>query len=325
MLGERAKQHKGSVDEFNLDLLEDGAAADDYESDYLTTDEEATNDGTSDKEKIEVILKRMDKNKDDYIEWDEITMWIFKALHVVDVHDLAEDDFEEMDTDKDKKVSWDEYIKYEFEDAKGWDANKDGKVDNTETYIFNKEFSRLSTRFYVAADLGGWSRLKPTTSLTLEQYKKFVNPFKVEKFLQNFKMRALKLVDHDNDGYITKQEFDNDWAKKPDDLDEVIKKESERGLHDNGHLYKFLRDERILFHALDFNGDDKISGMELVMWLSPTNVILTRDEVDTFFELAGKKAKHDKKLSFSEIRDIADHWFDHTAIVRDSYFHHNEL
>jgi len=331
LLKERQEKHKGGAEALNQAMFEDGDYYDDYDEnwDYDNEEEEGFNpdhdprdDGSDHDHKARTVLQKMDKDKDGSVSHEELMFWVFRAFHVVDVHDLAEDDFKSMDKDSDGKLAWDEYVTYFYEGAKSFKE----KADNTESYIYNREFNRVSNRFYTAAELSGWSKLKPTTSLNLAQYKHFMNPFKVKTFLEKFKTMALKTVDADKDGAISREEFDADWVSKPSDYDAVHKDEQANNLSENYELYHFLRDESRLFHNCDINQNGKLEKEELSFWLSPNLVQLARDEVELLYELCGHDTVKDGlKLSFDEIMKISESWIDQTSIVRDSYFHHNEL
>ena len=173
----------------------------DYDEDEesFNPDHDPRDDGSDHHHKAETVLKKMDSDKDGKISQEELMIWVFRAFHVVDVHDLAEDDFKTMDKNSDQKLTWDEYVTYGrrgngvtcvscinfsiwvfkcfcqfYEGSHSALDGKDKNVDNTDSYIYNREFHRVSSRFFTAAGLGGWSKLKPTTSLTLEQYKHFM-------------------------------------------------------------------------------------------------------------------------------------------------------
>ena len=98
---------------------------------------------------------------------------------------------------------------------------------------------------------------------------------------------ALKTVDKDADGAITREEFDADWVSKPSDYDAVHKDEKANNLSENYELYHFLRDESRLFHNCDINQNGKLEKEELSFWLSPNLVQLARDEVELLYELCG--------------------------------------
>lgn len=336
MLHERQVKHAGGQEALNQALFEDGDYYDDYDEnwdydeneddDEFNPDHDPRDDGSDHHHKAETVLKKMDSDKDGTISQEELMIWVFRAFHVVDVHDLAEDDFKAMDKNADEKLSWDEYITYFYEGSHSALDSKDKNVDNTDSYIYNREFHRVSSRFFTAAGLGGWSKLKPTTSLTLEQYKHFMNPFKVKTFVEKFKTLVMKQVDKNSDNAICREEFDQDWVSKPTDLASVMEEEKASKLSENYELYHFLRDESRLFHNCDMDKNGKLEKFEITFWLSPNLVQLARDEVELLFELCG----HDKvvdgmKLEKAEVLKIAESWIDQTSIVRDSYFHHNEL
>lgn len=329
LLKDRQEKHNGGAEALNQALFEDGDYYDDYDENWDYDEEEGFNpdhdprdDGSDHEHKAKTVLQKMDKDKDGKVSHEELMFWVFRAFHVVDVHDLAEDDFKAMDENDDKKLTWDEYVTYFYEGAKSFKE----KADNTDSYIYNREFNRVSSRFFTAAGLGGWSKLKPTTALNLEQYKHFMNPFKVQSFVKKFKEMVMKIVDKNSDGAISREEFDSDWVSKPKDFEEVQKDEQANNLSENYELYHFLRDESRLFHNCDIDKNGKLEKEEITFWLSPNLVQLARDEVELLYELCGHdKVKDGLKLTFDEIMKISESWIDQTSIVRDSYFHHNEL
>lgn len=168
--------------------------------------------------------------------------------------------------------------------------------------------------------------VKDDTFLDIDQYKVFLDPFKTKKFSDSYKSRVLALVDSDKDGKISEKEFQMDWAKKPNNLDAVLKEEEGSKLSEDFELYQFLREQRQLWTECDLNKDGFLEGAEITLWLSPQNVMIASEEVELLFELVGNKhPKRDGELMFHEIIEVAQDWVDQTSIIRDGYFHHNEL
>jgi len=332
MLDSRIKGHKGDANDMNMHILEEGDVYGDYDEDYQWDEvEENDYDGTDADHKVREILKRMDKDKNQKISHEELLIWVFRAFHSVDVVDIAEEDFDEMDVNDDKKISWHEYLEFEFADLKGpgEDFDKNGKIDITEQYTFSKEANRLKSRFFLASNPSFFSfskEIKEDTTLTLDEFKVFMDPFKTKKFADAFKSRVLTLVDTDKDGRISEKEFQNDWAHKPTNLAEVLKEETESKLSEHFELYQFLREQRKLWNDFDINKNGFLEAQEITLWLSPQNAQIATEEVELLFELVGNKhPKRDGELMFHEIIEVAQDWVDQTSIIRDGYFHHKEL
>lgn len=67
----------------------------------------------------------MDSNSDKLIQFNELLMWTFRALHAIDVKEIGEDDFEMSDLDEDGFVEWNEFLENEFGD---WDHEDDTQI-----------------------------------------------------------------------------------------------------------------------------------------------------------------------------------------------------
>jgi len=209
------------------------------------------------------------------------------------------------------------------------DTDKDGTIEDIETYSFNKEANRIKSRFYLASNPAFFTfqkEVKNDTFLDLEQYKVFLDPFKTKKFSDNYRSRVLASVDTDKDGKISEKEFQLDWAVKPSNLEAVLIEEESSKLSEDFELYQFLREQRQLWSECDLDRNGKLEGLEITLWLSPQNVMIASEEVELLFELVGNKhPKRDGELMFHEIIEVAQDWVDQTSIIRDGYFHHKEL
>lgn len=333
MLDSRIKGHKGDENDLNMNILEEGDAYGDYDEDYQWDEVEETDDydGTDADHKVREILKRMDKDRNQKISHEELLIWVFRAFHSVDVVDIAEEDFEEMDKNDDKKVSWHEYLEFEFGEMSnpGEDFDKNGKIDTTEQFTYNKEANRLKSRFFLASNPSFFTLskdVKDDTTLTLDEFKVFMDPFKTKKFSDALRSKALTLVDTDRDGKISEKEYQMDWDHKPSNLAEVLKEEAESKLSEHFELYQFLREQRKFWNDFDINKNGYLEGQEITLWLSPQNAQISIEEVELLFELVGNKhPKRDGELMFHEIIEVAQDWVDQTSIIRDGYFHHKEL
>ena len=67
-----------------------------------------------------------------------------------------------------------------------------------------------------------------------------------------------------------------------------------------------------MFHNFfDVNNDGFLSGLDVILWLSPENSEMAFDETVALFKICD--TNHDERLDFQEILDESDMWVDSDA------------
>ncbi|XP_043272730.1 reticulocalbin-2 [Venturia canescens] len=196
------------------------------------------------KKRLEILLKKMDLNRDNYIERNELKAWILRSFSMLSTEE-SQDRLEDADTDEDGKVSWEEIV----QDTYGSDAEDLAAEDRLiadDKATFN------------LADLNNDGLLDK------EEFKAYTHPEETPRMYPLLLQQALEEKDTDKDGSISFQEFLGNRAKNEDKEWLIVEKD------------KFD-------HEHDKNQDGKLDSSEVLAWLVPSNDDLATDEVDHLF------------------------------------------
>lgn len=199
------------------------------------------------KRRLEILLTKMDRNKDRYIERNELKSWILRSFSMLSAEE-SQDRFEDADSNEDGKISWDEIL----QDTYGSDSEDlaiDDKLVNDDKMTFE------------AADSNG------DGYLTAEEFKAYTHPEETPKMFPLLLKQAIADKDTNNDGYIDFQEFLGNRAKGEDKEWLLVEKE------------KFD-------HEHDKDQDGRLDDGEILSWLVPSNDDIATDEVDHLFAAA---------------------------------------
>lgn len=193
------------------------------------------------KRRLAILVKKMDLNKDGFVDRHELKAWILRSFKSLAVEE-ASDRFEDCDEDGDHKVTWAEYLK----DTYGMDAD-DPSLDNNEIYEDAQDKLVSDDKdLFKAADIDG------DGLLILDEYLRFNNPEEHPDMLPILLKHALDDKDMNNDGKIDFQEFVGDSAREKDKEFLVIEKD------------KFDND-------FDKDQDGFLKGNEILSWMIPSS------------------------------------------------------
>jgi len=224
------------------------------------------------KEKLAVLLEKMDRNMDKSVDRKELYSWILRSFKSLSKED-SDDRFEDADGDEDGLVSWDEYKSEEFDFG-------DEELDLNDPEVADEWKLMEEDRFlFLAADTNGDGFLDKAEFLA------FSHPEEDDNMKPHVLEQVLKARDTNGDGSINFQEF--------------------LGSRGEGKDKEWLLTEKDRFDSeLDKNGDNLLSKEEILAWIIPSNEDIADEEVNHLF--AGADKDNDGNLSFEEILDNHD-------------------
>ncbi|XP_015519181.2 reticulocalbin-2 [Neodiprion pinetum] len=196
------------------------------------------------KERLGILLTKMDLNNDQYIERNELKAWILRSFSMLSTEE-SEDRLDDADANEDGRVSWDEIL----QDTYGSDPEdlaEDDKLIQDDKATFN------------AADLDG------DGYLDADEFKAYTHPEETARMFPLLLQQALDDKDTDKDGFISFQEFLGDRARGEDKEWLLVEKD------------KFD-------HDYDKNGDGRLDSEEILAWLVPSNEDIATQESDHLF------------------------------------------
>jgi len=302
--------------------------AEEFDEDILNWDEDEFDedwhpdelDEQTRSERFEKLIKRMDANKDNFIDKIELINWTLKALMSMDAREVGSD-FETADENGDGQISFDEYVKNIF----GIDDHDDifmgrkkikfiKKVnivllkismsesrleDNYELQDFNRQFHREHAR-WAAADVNN------NGQLDAKEYELFYNPSQESDFINVALAEAIPRVDTNNDGKIDENEYMNDFKTPWVGTDEWNSNEKET------------------FEDLDLDKSGFIdTDIEKTLWLFVDNGEISIDEADHLINVSDKD--EDDKLSHEEVLNAMQDFIDSDATEYGFQLRHDEL
>ncbi|MCL4110292.1 UNVERIFIED_CONTAM: hypothetical protein GTU68_006569 [Idotea baltica] len=221
------------------------------------------------KRRLEILLKKMDRNKDISIDQKELHSWILRSFRMLSEEE-SEERMEEVDEDEDGVVTWEEYISetYGIKDPEdiplleGTEREDEQKLLQEDRQLFNAADENLDGR------------------LNAKEFLAFSHPEEDPKMLPVILQQTLDDKDGDKDGIISFQEFIGDKGKD--------------------HDKEWLLSEKDKFdHEYDKDGDGVLTRNEILGWVVPSNEDIASDEVDHLF--ASSDDDGDGLLSFAEI------------------------
>jgi len=221
------------------------------------------------KEKLAILLKKMDLNGDKSIERQELYAWILRSFKSLSKEE-SDERFDDSDENEDGFVSWREYAAEEFDLD---DLEKDLTDPMYEEELQLMEEDRI---LFDAADINKDEKLDKTEFLA------FSHPEEDEKMKPLVINQVLKSRDTDKDGVLSFQEY-----------------LGERG---EGKDKEWLLTEKDRFDTeLDKNEDNLLSREEILGWIIPSNEDTAEEEVNHLF--AGADQDVNGLLTFQEIID----------------------
>jgi len=224
------------------------------------------------KEKLAVLLKKMDLNGDKSIERQELYAWILRSFKSLSKEE-SDERFDDSDENEDGFVSWKEYAAEEF------DLDELEKDTSDPMYEEELQLMEEDRILFDAADLDKDGKLDKTEFLA------FSHPEEDDSMKPLVIDQVLKSRDKDKDGVLSFQEY-----------------LGERG---EGKDKEWLLSEKDRFdQELDKNEDHHLSREEILGWIIPSNEDTAEEEVNHLF--AGADQDVNGLLSFQEIVDNHD-------------------
>ncbi|ODM95807.1 Reticulocalbin-2 [Orchesella cincta] len=223
------------------------------------------------KKRLQVLVERMDLNKDNIIERGELKAWIMRSFKLLSEEEASER-FEEIDENEDGQVTWPEYIEETY-----------GVSDESSAIpLQDLEEQRMLSddkALYNAADKNRDGHLDRKEILS------FTHPEEDPDMLPIIYQQTLKERDFNGDGLLDFKEYIGDRGKDKDK--EWLEGEKDR--FDNEY---------------DKNKDGLLDRHEILSWVVPSNEEIAEEEVTHLFAAADDD--HDDVLTYEEILDHHD-------------------
>lgn len=249
------------------------------------------------KEKLGLLVDKMDKNNDGIVTEEELTIWIH-YVQTKYIYDDTERQYEENDLNKDQKITWDEYKEHTY----GFLTAEEMKQEEEDGFSYQQMMSRDERRFKQAdRENKGY--------LSKDDLTAFLHPEEYDHMKEMVIIETIEDIDKDGDGKISLHEYIGDmWLEE-----------------DDGEEPEWVEEERKQFH--DFRDKDKsgfLEDEEVRNWILPSEYDHAEGEAKHLIESAD--TNQDGSLSKEEIlnnHDVfvgsqATDWGD--AIVRHDEF-----
>lgn len=287
--GSFAEQHKMSDKEvlFGDDMDED-------ELNQLSESEQ--------KERLKSLAeKKMDANKDGYVDRSELEAWALKSMTDYETHESKEE-FISADIDEDEHLTWREFL----DETYGVDFNEDDEeLVNPADEDWNS-FANLFRRekeMFAAADGNSDGKLD------MQEFLAFKHPNQQPKTGDLLIKHTLEQSDTNGNGQI--------------ELDEVMN-EYHKGAGEEDPDWAIYEKERFTYE-LDVNKDGALTGQEILHWVTVNNKEASEDEAT---HLIGEcDVDGDDKLSIDEIVNNHLIWIESEATDFGAHLlkNHDEL
>ncbi|XP_014256660.1 reticulocalbin-2 [Cimex lectularius] len=216
------------------------------------------------KRRLKILLVKMDLNKDNFIDRNELRAWILRSFKMLSEEE-SNDRFEDADENNDGKVSWEEYKS----DVYGSDEDLEHELNSEEQTLLKHD-----QVMFKAADKNNDGFLER------HEFVPFSHPEESPEMLPLILQNTLEEKDTNKDGEIDFQEFVG----------------SKGEMHDK----QWLLSEKEKFDSeYDKDKDGKLGPNEILSWVVPSNSEIAEEEVEHLF--ASSDDDHDNLLSFEEV------------------------
>jgi len=237
------------------------------------------------------VTTKMDTNKDNFVDKDELMAYTKKAMAAMHVRELKEE-FANLDSDKDGEITYKEFSTEMYGDEE--QNNNDLSAEEKEHH---QQMVESDKKLFGAADKNGDGKLSESELQT------FRYPTTSEETKKVSLEKTLSEHDTNKNGAIDVEEYINHLKKDTEDDDEAswIPYEQE----------KFKTD-------LDTDKDGVLKGDEILKWSGPMNADdQAKGEVEHLIKECD--VDHDGKLTLEEILDNHQIWL-HTEAT--NFGHH---
>ncbi|XP_029378050.1 reticulocalbin-2 [Echeneis naucrates] len=225
------------------------------------------------RKKMTEIVKKIDKNADNLLNMEEISVWIQHVYRKYALDD-AEERFPEFDTDKDGVVTWEEYNMVTHDQLFSFDDNTVFEDPEQESL---RQLHLKERRRFDFANVDG----RPGLNVT--EFLAFTHPSEVDHMADFAIEDVLTEYDTDKDGFISLREFIGDVRGDDDSPSQWEVEETVRfkDLYDQDKDGKLNREEQLrwvapnsygsareealhLIKEMDSDGDGKLSEVEIL-------------------------------------------------------------
>lgn len=217
------------------------------------------------KQRLQVIVEKMDKSRDGFVDKKELTAWVLRSFHMMSEQE-ADERFEQSDRNKDTQVAWSEYAI----DTYGVHG------EHEQEYPQDQKMMRDDKVLFHVSDLNG------DGFLDKKEFQAFSHPEDFDYTATVLYERTLIEKDINRDGKITFNEFILPDGKDRDQEWMITEKD------------RFDQD-------FDKNGDGYMDKEETILWLQPNNWDTATIEAEHLIEKSDDNK--DGKLSVKEILD----------------------
>ncbi|ESN99878.1 hypothetical protein HELRODRAFT_185810 [Helobdella robusta] len=231
------------------------------------------------KEKLKLIVEKIDTDKDGYVDKAELTTWIEHAEQVYIKMNINKQwkDYQRTD-DSNIKLSWKQYKERMY-------GSEDAVPDVMGLPNDYREMLRKDERRWKRADVDG------DGELSKDEFKAFIHPEEFQHTADLAGIETMEDVDKNKDGKVTIEEYIGDLWPRSTEEDEDDEEEPD-----------WVRKERTYFaEHRDQNKDGFMDLEEVQEWISPKDFNNAAVESEHLINEADQD--QDGKLTMSEILD----------------------
>jgi len=228
------------------------------------------------KQRLGVLLEKMDKDGDKRISREELKQWILRSFRLLSKEE-SDERWDEVNDNDDDKITWAEY-KAETYGNKDDDSDDEDDLSAADKAEEDKLMSE-DKNLFTAADRDGDGALQRSEFLS------FTHPEEDPRMVPVVVDHSLLEKDVNKDGFIDFQEFIGEQGQ---DKDQTWL-ETEKDKFDNDY---------------DKDRDGRLNRDEILGWVLPSNNEIADDEVDHLFGSADDDV--DDQLSFDEVLEHHD-------------------
>uniref|UniRef100_A0A8C4UUB4 Calumenin n=2 Tax=Neoaves TaxID=3078114 RepID=A0A8C4UUB4_FALTI len=227
------------------DKVHDDAQNFDYDHDaFLGADEAKTFDQLTpeeSKERLGMIVDKIDTDKDGFVTEGELKAWIKKAQKKY-VYDSVERQWQEFDMNQDGFISWDEYRNVTY-------GTYLDDPDPDDGFNYKQMMVRDERRFKMADKDGDLTATK-------EEFTAFLHPEEYDYMKDIVVQETMEDIDKNGDGFIDLEEYIGDMYSHDGDADEP-------------EWVKTEREQFVEFR--DKNRDGRMDKEETKDWILPSD------------------------------------------------------